>query len=123
MTPTSPWPLTRSGTRSAAGPMLHSTPGSLPSVTLRGPPSRLMHEEAAVDAQGLSRHVARLARDEKADHVGDVLGALHPPERHRAGALAGELFRRHPHQLALIARDRGPHVSLHEARADAVHPD
>src|SRR5438105_14287047 len=82
-----------------------------------------VHDEAAVDAQRLSRHVARLARDEKADHVGDVLRALHAPEWDGARALAGELVRRHPHELALIARDGGPHVGLHEARANAVHAD
>src|SRR5213593_3029225 len=87
---------------------------------LRGPPSRLMHEEAAVDAQRLSRHVARLARDEKADHVGDVLGSLHPAERYRTGAVAGEFFSAHAHQLALLARHSRPHVGLDESRAHAV---
>src|SRR3989442_11576906 len=84
---------------------------------------RSVHDEAAVDAQRLPRHVARLARHEKADHARDVLGTLHPPEWDLRGALARELLGREPHQLALLARDVGPHVGLHEAGAHAVHPD
>ena len=39
--------------------------------------SSLVHDEAAVHAERLAGHVARLARGEEADHVGHVLGAFH----------------------------------------------
>src|SRR2546428_11607874 len=88
-------------------------------------PARIysVHHEAAVDAQRLPRHVTRLTRHEKADHARDVLGTLHPPEWDLRGALARELLGREAHQLALLARDVGPHVGLHEAGAHAVHAD
>ena len=53
-----------------------------------------VHDEAAVDAQRLARHVAGARRGEEADDGGDVFGAFHPPQRHRLLTLAGELFRR-----------------------------
>src|SRR5437660_11900588 len=79
-----------------------------------------VHDEAAVDAERLPRHVAGAIGGEKSDDGGDVLGPLHAPERHRLGAPARELLRGDAHHRALVARDLGPHVRLDEARAHAV---
>src|SRR5439155_222600 len=82
-----------------------------------------VHDEAAVDAERLPRHVAGAIGGEKSDDGGDVLGPLHAPERHRLGAPTRELLRGDAHHRALIARDLGPHVRLDEARAHAVDAD
>src|SRR5713226_10285349 len=105
------------------GPSFSSSSFGVSLMGLSSKRSRSMHHQAAVHADRLAGHVSGAARGEEGDHPGDVLGALHPPERHLGGALPGELLGRHAHQGALLARDQRPHVGLHEAGADAVHAD
>src|SRR5437879_7147551 len=80
-----------------------------------------VHDQTAVDAQRLAGHVGGPARAEEGDHVGHVVRLLHAPQRHLLLALARELLRCLPEQLALVAGDQRPHVGLDEARAHAVH--
>src|SRR5439155_21982616 len=54
-------------------------------------PAASLHDQAAVDAERLARHVPGAAAGEEGDHVGHVLRALHPSERHLRGALPREL--------------------------------
>src|SRR5262249_31620421 len=52
-------------------------------VSLEAPSSgraSAVHNQSAVDAESLTRHVVRARRHEEPDHVGDVLRALHSPQ-------------------------------------------
>src|SRR5437867_3828963 len=39
-----------------------------------------VHDQPAIDAEGLASHVVRARRHEEPDHVGDVLRSLHAPQ-------------------------------------------
>src|SRR5262245_49794164 len=57
--------------------------------------ARSVHDEAAVDAERLARHVAGLRRGQEPDDVRDVLRCLHASERHGVQAGLGEIIGAH----------------------------
>src|SRR5215813_1008529 len=87
------------------------------------PQASAVHDEPAVDAESLTRHVRRTRRHKEPDHIRNVLGALHAPQRDLANASAGELFRRLLEQRCLFPDYGGPHICLDEAGANAVYSD
>src|SRR6516225_2370913 len=82
-----------------------------------------VHDKAAVDAKGLTRHVIRPWRHEEPYHVGDVLRALHASQRDPARLPSRELLWRLIEERPLLASDGGPHVRLDKVWAHAVRPD
>src|SRR5262245_13419416 len=76
----------------------HEDPGTRMPISPTSPmkvlPALAVHDEAAVDADGLAGHVVRARRDQERDHIGDVFRALHAAERHLGATLGGELLGR-----------------------------
>src|SRR4030095_15602611 len=62
----------------------------------------LVHDETAVDAEGLPGHVPGARPGEECDDVRHVLRPPPAPQRHRGPAMPGELFRRHAEEGALL---------------------
>src|SRR5215831_11806859 len=91
---------------SGGKPML--SPGPL--FAVRATNSSAVHDQPAIDAEGLTRHVFRARRYEEPDQMGDVLRTLHASQRHLANALSRKLFGRLLEQRSLLAGDGGPHV-------------
>src|SRR5204863_1043275 len=73
-----------------------------------------VHDEAAIDAERLARHVPGAVGGEEPDDGGHVLGALHASQRDLRGAAARERLGRRTHQGRLLPRDASPHDRLHE---------
>jgi len=51
-----------------------------------------VHNKAPIDAQRLTGHVIRARRHQKPDHISDILGSLHTPQRDPLRLPSGELL-------------------------------
>src|SRR5271155_1852894 len=76
--------------------------GASCAATVRQAKASAVHDQAAVDAEGLTRHVLRAWRHQESYHAGDVLRALHAPQGDLVDAPAGELLGRLLEQRRLL---------------------